>query len=65
MKMRIQFNCDNAAFEDQGNEIAWILKKLADKIESYEDNQEVSGAIVDSNGNKVGFYERTRGDINN
>ena len=65
MKMRIQFNCDNAAFEDQGNEIAWILKKLADKMESYEDNHEVHGAIVDSNGNKVGFYERTRGDINN
>lgn len=52
--MRIEFTTDNAAFEDKENEIAWILKKLARQIE--EEGQK-HGAILDSNGNKVGFWE--------
>lgn len=60
MKMIIKFDCDNAAFEDRNNEISWILKKLADKLETcHDDNEELYESIHDSNGNKIGFYQRS------
>ena len=62
MKMVIEFDCDNAAFESN-TEIGWILRKLANKMEDYDDNQEVSGAIIDSNGNSVGYYSRLNNTI--
>jgi hypothetical protein len=45
----------NAAFEDMGNEIARILRKLADKVEESELNEfDAKFSLMDYNGNKVG-----------
>jgi hypothetical protein len=53
--VKIQFSTDNAAFEDNGREeeIARILRRIADKIESGA----VAGTARDSNGNRVGTFE--------
>jgi hypothetical protein len=44
---------DNASFESypQG-ELAWILRVIAERLTSGEDE----GSIMDSNGNDVGWY---------
>jgi len=44
---------DNASFENypQG-ELAWILRVIAERLTSGEDE----GSIIDSNGNDVGWY---------
>ena len=58
MKVSIEFNTDNAAFDDDlkglhpsGTEIRRILLKLSDQI-----RQDDSGVIVDINGNAVGEW---------
>lgn len=56
MKLKININLDNAAFEDEG-EISRILRQLADKI-SY-DGRIDGGKIMDVNGNSVGTWEIT------
>ncbi|OQB36862.1 MAG: hypothetical protein BWY09_01776 [Candidatus Hydrogenedentes bacterium ADurb.Bin179] len=51
MKYSISIECNNAAFVDQGKELARILRDLADRLE-------VEGvtdrALMDLNGNRVG-----------
>lgn len=52
--MNIQYNEENAAFEDDGAfENARILRKLANLVE----NGESSGVLYDLNGNRVGTWE--------
>ncbi len=56
MKFTLEFDCDNAAFDDQPEvETARILRKVADGIESgaIEDRH----VIRDINGNNIGFVE--------
>lgn len=60
MRLVININCDNAAFdEDEGcpqEEIASILSNLTTKISSYEFPVAIGAQhpLLDSNGNKVG-----------
>jgi hypothetical protein len=53
-KIIIEFETDNAAFEDDSlcPEIARILGELARKIESYDRPDDMK--VYDVNGNKVG-----------
>ena len=53
MKLKIEFNVDNAAFENMGLECKKVLEGIAWKVacgRTYE-------TIIDSNGNKVGRWE--------
>ena len=52
--MKIQFDTDNAAFEEYGDaEVRRILEEIADKVEHGYDH----GSIMDINGNKIGSWE--------
>jgi hypothetical protein len=51
--IRIEFDTDNAAFEDFPRESARILRNAADRIESGA----MIGPLHDLNGNKVGYFE--------
>ncbi|HEB29335.1 MAG TPA: hypothetical protein ENI15_00455 [Spirochaetes bacterium] len=61
MKFKLEFNMDNAAFEDADImysviafiEVEGILNKVADDYQSGD----IAGAIRDSNGNAVGKWE--------
>ena len=53
MKLKIEFDCDNAAFDDLGTEVARILTVVADKAQAgYQ-----YGVCADINGNRVGEWE--------
>ena len=53
MEYIIKINCDNAAFtENPGMEVARILRKLADIVES---NGLQNKKLMDINGNSVGY----------
>lgn len=55
MKMTITIQMDNAAFEDnQGGEVARILRELASKIDGDSSLEGVYYNLRDINGNKVG-----------
>lgn len=48
---------DNAAFDvDQGNELAAILRKLADVLDHTSHESGDSGSVRDYNGNTVGHW---------
>lgn len=52
--MKIEFNTSNAAFDEYGEaEVARILEEIVHKLRRGYDH----GAIIDINGNKVGFWE--------
>jgi hypothetical protein len=54
MKLNIEINCENAAFEPEpGVECARILRKLADRLEKHVRDYR----LADYNGNVVGFAE--------
>ena len=54
-RFRLEMECENAAFEDRGAEIARILRRLAKRIEDVGDAAAES-AILDINGNTVGRW---------
>ena len=61
MQFQLTINCDNAAFSDDaysapanGQELARILRELADKIESFDDVTDFEQVLYDVNGNRVG-----------
>lgn len=55
MKFTMEFDCDNAAFEeDHRLEIQEILEGVGIAVDSRD-----SGTIRDSNGNRVGRWEIT------
>jgi hypothetical protein len=63
MKIKIEFNMDNAAFGENADktvdspEVVRILKDLAGRIERRGTLDEDSGGVlVDVNGNKVGKW---------
>lgn len=57
MNFHLTINCENAAFGDgnAGNEVARILRHLADRVE----NSDLAGGdefrLMDFNGNRVGL----------
>lgn len=55
MRFQLQFDMDNAAFEEPGLEAARILRHVADGVEL--DAKE--GNCTDFNGNKVGQWKIT------
>lgn len=55
MKMTIEIDTDNAAFEDHaGTEMALILRKLAARVQDWNGANQFSLIVLDTNGNKVG-----------
>lgn len=54
MKVRIEIDCDNAAFENAGMEVSRILTKLANLIYGDELDSGWTQALIDINGNVVG-----------
>lgn len=61
MIFKLSITCDNAAFEDApGDELARILRRLADRLESGAPASQFAArfdavSLHDVNGNKVGF----------
>lgn len=55
MKLEIEIQMDNAAFEDNsGSEAARILRKLADRIDGESCTHGDVTPLIDLNGNRVG-----------
>jgi hypothetical protein len=55
MKIKINIDCENAAFEEsEGLEVARLLRHLADGFEGAEDGVVGIVPLFDINGNKVG-----------
>lgn len=52
MKIQIEIDLDNAAFEDNPGELAQILDKIPSNVRPGDD-----GKLMDSNGNRVGQWE--------
>lgn len=60
MKIKIEFDCDNAAFEDDmTGEISCILREIADDIDRSElhDLHGVYSRVSDVNGNQIGTVQ--------
>lgn len=53
MKITIEINTDNAAFEDNLGEVQHIIREIAKKIEQGRE----CGKCMDLNGNSVGEWE--------
>lgn len=52
--MKIEFKTSNAAFDEYGDaDVARILEEIVHKVRLGYDH----GAIIDINGNKVGFWK--------
>lgn len=54
----LKIKTGNAAFEGDNEELARILRNLADKI-IYLPRSGFDGVVTDINGNRVGSYELT------
>jgi hypothetical protein len=52
----IKIETDNAAFQENHNELRTILEDLGNKLQNTNENE---GAIRDTNGNTVGSWEKT------
>ena len=55
MKAKIEINLDNAAFQEGGQELARVLRNVAQDIEDYPTAEFIG--IIDMNGNTVGQFE--------
>jgi len=58
MKVTIEIDLDNAAFEDDPGELGRILKYASGKLDrhlGYAPDAEFSRALMDINGNTVGM----------
>jgi hypothetical protein len=62
MKAQIEINLDNDAFQRDGQELARVLRNIAEDVEHYNvTNLGSYIAIIDINGNKVGEFEVVQG----
>jgi len=52
MKLTIEINTENAAFDDNENELMEIFEKIQEKL----DQGNMKGKVLDSNGNSVANY---------
>ena len=55
--LKIRIKTDNQAFDQEGQEVARILRDLADKLEHLNELQESQLPLRDLNGNTVGYYQ--------
>ena len=54
--LKLKIKTDNQAFDQEGQEVARILRGLADKLEQLDKFQECQLPLRDLNGNTVGYY---------
>ena len=55
--LKVKINTDNQAFDQEGQEVARILRLLADRLENLDKLQECQQPLRDLNGNTVGYYQ--------
>ena len=55
--LKLKIDTDNLAFDQEGQEVARILRDLADKLEHLDALQESQLPLRDLNGNTVGYYQ--------
>ena len=55
--LKLKIDTDNLAFDQEGQEVARILRDLADKLEHLDELQESQLPLRDHNGNTVGYYQ--------
>ena len=56
--LKLKINSDNQAFDQaEGQEVARILRDLADRLENLDKLQECQLPLRDLNGNTVGYYQ--------
>jgi len=55
-RITINFHTDNAAFEDNPNELASILQSIANKVKEDPDYHKYQN-VKDSNGNIIGTFK--------
>jgi len=55
--LKLKINSENAAFDQEGQEVARILRGLADQVEHLDKLQECQLPLRDLNGNNVGYYQ--------
>ena len=55
--LKIKINTDNQAFDQEGQEVARILRDLANQVAHLDKLQECQLPLRDVNGNTVGYYQ--------
>ena len=55
--LKIRIKTDNQAFDQEGQEVARILRGLADRLENLDKLQECQQPLRDLNGALVGYYK--------
>ena len=55
--LKIKINTENQAFDQEGQEVARILRGLADQVDHLDKLQECQLPLRDLNGNTVGYYQ--------
>ena len=55
--LKLKINSDNQAFDQEGQEVARILRGLADRLENLDKLQECQQPLRDLNGALVGYYK--------
>ena len=55
--LKLKIETDNQAFDQEGQEVARILRGLADQVEHLDKLQECQLPLRDLNGNTVGYYQ--------
>ena len=55
--LKLKLETDNQAFDHEGQEVARILRALADRLEYLDKLQECQLPLRDLNGNTVGYYQ--------
>jgi len=55
--LKLKINTENAAFDQEGQEVARILRGLADQVEHLDKLQECQLPLRDINGNTIGYYQ--------
>tara|TARA_R100000773_G_C4152192_1_gene73753 strand:- start:26 stop:313 length:288 start_codon:yes stop_codon:yes gene_type:complete len=55
--LKLKLETDNQAFNQEGQEVARILRLLADRLENLDKLQECQQPLRDLNGNLVGYYK--------
>ena len=55
--LKLKINSDNQAFDQEGQEVARILRGLADRLENLDKLQECQLPLRDLNGATVGYYQ--------
>ena len=55
--LKLKINTENQAFDQEGQEVARILRCLADRLENLDKLQECQQPLRDLNGALVGYYK--------